>query len=114
MKRQFDTFFIDDDSLEDLTDQILWSLKKDTCPNGWHVLNPHSYVTAKSDPHFSEALKTAKWLIPDGIGVIIFSKVFGIALKKRITGWDIFHSLSKKMNDSKGKTVFFLVQRTLR
>ena len=71
-------------------------------------LNPHSYAVALEDDRFSEALHGADWLIPDGVGVVWASRLFGGQVRERMTGSDIFLSLHQRMNALGGKSVFFL------
>lgn len=70
--------------------------------------NPHSYVVSKNDAIFCHALRSANWLVPDGVGVLVASKLMGGRLSKRVTGSDIFHNVSLRMNSIGGMKVFFL------
>ena len=80
-----------------------------TKPCAWLAcLNPHSYVVALDDAEFSSALKDADWLMPDGAGIVLASKVLGGAIRQRITGSDIFYVLNKRMNGIGNFSVFFL------
>ena len=40
-------------------------------------LNPHSYVVSLKDKKFAKALRDATWLIPDGVGIVLASRVLG-------------------------------------
>lgn len=72
--------------------------------------NPHSIVTAYKDKEFHRALCGASWLIPDGVGIVLASKVLGGSVKERVTGSDIFNSLNQLLNEKHpGKySCFFL------
>ncbi|MBC54495.1 MAG: glycosyltransferase [Gammaproteobacteria bacterium] len=70
--------------------------------------NPHSYVVSISDRTFSEALHHANFLVPDGIGVVIASRILKGQIADRVTGSHIFHGLSYRMNVAGGFKVFFL------
>jgi len=76
-------------------------------PGYLSCLNPHSYAIAKKDPMFKKALQGAKWLIPDGIGIVYASRILRMPLMKRVTGFDIFSTLSQILNQKKMR-VFFL------
>ena len=52
-------------------------------------LNPHSWVLAKDSPEFALALRTASWLVPDGVGIVIASRILKGRIRKRITGFEI-------------------------
>lgn len=71
-------------------------------------LNPHSYAVSLNDKQFSAALGTADWLIPDGSGVVIASKILGGNIRERVTGSDIFYSINRQLDEIDGTRVFFL------
>lgn len=71
-------------------------------------INPHSYAVAKDDAHFAKALEQADWLVPDGAGVVLASRILGGRIRERITGFDVFTILHQRMNRQGGHSVFFL------
>ena len=71
-------------------------------------LNPHSYVVALEDIIFFRALHDADWLVPDGAGIIMASRLLGGKVNERVTGSDIFFGVHSRMNDAGGMSVFFL------
>jgi N-acetylglucosaminyldiphosphoundecaprenol N-acetyl-beta-D-mannosaminyltransferase len=71
-------------------------------------INPHSYVVAEAAPAFSDALRDADWLIPDGIGLVLASRLRGGQIRKRVTGSDVFHRVLVRLNESGGARVYFL------
>lgn len=71
-------------------------------------INPHSYVLALDDQRFAQALRTADWLIPDGAGIILASKLLGRRIRERVTGSDIFSGVQEALNRRGGYRVFFL------
>jgi len=70
--------------------------------------NPHSYAMTMNDEMFSRALKSADWLVPDGAGVVLASRMLGGKIQGRVTGSDVFAGLHKRMNVVGGMSVFFL------
>ena len=70
-------------------------------------LNPHSYAVARKDNKFRAALKSADWLIPDGVGTVIAGRILGRRIEERITGSDIFECVMSELDHRKG-SVFFL------
>jgi len=70
--------------------------------------NPHSLVIASGDKEFQQAIHTADLVTPDGVGIIIASKILGGTIRKRVTGSDVFKGLSGRLNDVGGKSYFFL------
>jgi N-acetylglucosaminyldiphosphoundecaprenol N-acetyl-beta-D-mannosaminyltransferase len=71
-------------------------------------LNPHSVQMAMSDPAAVKALRAADVLIPDGMGVVLASRILGGGIRERITGSDIFRELNCSLNDRGGTSCFFL------
>jgi N-acetylglucosaminyldiphosphoundecaprenol N-acetyl-beta-D-mannosaminyltransferase len=70
--------------------------------------NPHSLEVARGDGIFSEALRQADLVVPDGIGVVLASRLLGGEIRERITGSDIFLGLNGALNEQKRGSVFFL------
>lgn len=66
--------------------------------HGGHVItiNPEMIMFALKNPEFSEILKNADLIIPDGIGVIISLKKIGITDVKQLPGIEFSHSLIQK------------------
>lgn len=108
MKENILGYLVDGLDLNQCTDEII------ECVTGTHnakwlaCLNPHSYVVAQKDTDFSQALHSADWLIPDGIGIVYASKILCGSIKDRVTGPDIFFALHDKVNKISGLRVFFL------
>lgn len=74
--------------------------------------NPHSLEIAVADPLFKTALKEADIVTPDGIGILIASKILGGSIRNRITGSDIFQGLSEVLN-RKGRHRYFFLGSTM-
>jgi exopolysaccharide biosynthesis WecB/TagA/CpsF family protein len=70
--------------------------------------NPHSIEVAGMDPVFDEAIKNADLIVPDGVGIVIASKILGGTIQDRITGSDIFEGINNALNRENGFSVFFL------
>jgi N-acetylglucosaminyldiphosphoundecaprenol N-acetyl-beta-D-mannosaminyltransferase len=60
------------------------------------------------DPVFDEAIKHADLIIPDGIGIVIASKILGGSIQDRVTGSDIFEGINSALNRENGFSVFFV------
>lgn len=71
-------------------------------------LNPHSYAVSLDNTNFSNALRNANWLVPDGAGIVMASRLLGGKIRQRITGSDIFYCLHQRLNQAGGLSVFFL------
>ena len=64
-----------------------------------NTINPHSYITAKKDKVFENALKNSDILLPDGCGIVMASKyVYGEHIKK-ISGSDLHEHLLALLNE---------------
>ena len=84
------------------------SKNKNLKPSWLACLNPHSYVVARSDITFSDALRSADWLVPDGIGIVWVSRLIGRPVPERITGSEIFLAINQYFNMNGGGRFFFL------
>src|SRR5687768_445696 len=71
-------------------------------------INPHSYATAAKDDEFAAALRAADWLIPDGVGVVLASRLLNGNIAERITGSDIFWGVHEALNRLGGFSAFFV------
>lgn len=71
------------------------------------TLNAYSYVLAKKDSAFQQALLESDVLLPDGFPIVYACRILrGVTIKK-IAGADIFISLMRQL-DKNGGRVFFL------
>lgn len=71
-------------------------------------LNPHSYAVALHDEKFRAALKSADWLVPDGVGILIGSRILGGQIRSRIAGADVFFGINEALSRRGQGRVFFL------
>jgi N-acetylglucosaminyldiphosphoundecaprenol N-acetyl-beta-D-mannosaminyltransferase len=108
MKEQLLNYFVNTESPADCADLILAHVKQGTGCKWMACLNPHSYVSAEKDVEFRTALNETDWLVPDGIGIVYASRVLGGRITQRVTGWDIFSELTRKMDAEGEFSVFFL------
>ncbi len=76
-----------------------------------NTINPHSYITAKQDILFQEALKSSDILIPDGSGIVLAAKILNKKLIKKIAGADLHKFLLESLNIKGGK-VFYMGSAT--
>jgi len=70
--------------------------------------NPHSLVVAGNDPEFSRAIHQADLVTPDGVGIVLASRLLAGSIRERVTGTDIFLGLNQKLNEQGGVNCFFL------
>lgn len=72
-----------------------------------NTLNPHSFIEQTKDEKFAQALELSDFLIPDGEGVVLAAKVLEDRRIKKISGYDLFISMMRQLNN-RGGVVFFL------
>jgi N-acetylglucosaminyldiphosphoundecaprenol N-acetyl-beta-D-mannosaminyltransferase len=72
-----------------------------------NTINPHSYITAKDDTYFKQALNDSDILIPDGSGIVLAAKYINKKNIKKIAGADLHQFLLEIMNQRNGK-VFYM------
>jgi len=72
-----------------------------------NTINPHSYIEAKSDSCFYDALQDSDVLIPDGSGIVLAAKMVNQVKIDKIAGTDLFYESMKQLSARKGR-VFFL------
>lgn len=70
--------------------------------------NPHSLEVAMTDPVFDASIKSADMITPDGVGIVIASRILGGKIFDRVTGSDIFLGLSETLNKRTNYSYFFL------
>jgi len=75
-----------------------------------NTLNPHSYIVAKTDPVFQEALHQSDVLISDGSGIVLAAKLIEKRNILKVAGADLHENLLNKLNVKKGKC-FYLGSR---
>lgn len=95
-------------SKEDCNKQILAWMASGEKGKYLVCANPHSLEVARGDGIFHEAIRQADLVVPDGIGILLASRIHGGNIRERVTGSDIFWGLSKSLNLARGYRVFFL------
>jgi len=108
MKENILGYQVDALSVDACVDQVFASLGREQGKGWLACLNPHSYAVALEDAFFAHALKSADWLVPDGVGVVYASRMLGGDVRARVTGLDVFQGVHARMNTRNGMSVFFL------
>lgn len=79
-----------------------------------NTINPHSYVTAKSDPLFETALRESDLLLPDGSGIVLAARQIRNKQIQKIAGSDLHLHLLSLLNQNGGKCFYMgASQKTL-
>lgn len=71
-----------------------------------NTINPHSYVVAKNDDVFRQALINSDVLLPDGIGIVLANRLLNRTNIKKIAGSDIHIHLLAELNKKGGKCFY--------
>ncbi|WP_107923642.1 WecB/TagA/CpsF family glycosyltransferase [Lysinibacillus parviboronicapiens] len=69
------------------------------------AINPEKIIKAKEDPALKKLLNEAEFQIPDGIGVILASKIQKGQIRQRVTGVDMMMKLCEEAA-KRGKPIF--------
>ena len=72
-----------------------------------NTINAHSYIVAKKDKAFNQALSTSDILLPDGEGIVLMVKKIRSQNIKKIAGADI-HLKLLELAEKEGLTCFYL------
>lgn len=59
--------------------------------------NPELLVIANDDKKYKKVLNSANLALPDGMGIILASKILGVSLKERITGVGLLESICRRV-----------------
>jgi N-acetylglucosaminyldiphosphoundecaprenol N-acetyl-beta-D-mannosaminyltransferase len=70
------------------------------------TLNAYSYVVARTDLSFKNALQHADVLLPDGFPVVLAARFLKGKIIKKIAGAEIFNFFCKRLDQSKGRCFF--------
>lgn len=69
--------------------------------------NPEVIVKANEDSAFMKILNDGDLVIPDGIGVVLASKLYKTKIKERVTGYDLSLALLDYIKDTDFTVYFF-------
>lgn len=70
--------------------------------------NPHSLEIGLKEPLFARALHEADFVVPDGAGIVLASRLLGGVIRQRITGMDYFRAINARLDAAGGYRCFFL------
>ncbi|WP_243290534.1 WecB/TagA/CpsF family glycosyltransferase [Bacillus sp. FJAT-47783] len=88
--------------IKDMDDVLTFQQKKFVV-----TANPEIIVNTQKNEDYGKVIKEADFIIPDGIGVILASRILGHRLSERITGVDTMFRLLEKANQ-KNYSVYLL------
>jgi N-acetylglucosaminyldiphosphoundecaprenol N-acetyl-beta-D-mannosaminyltransferase len=108
MKEGILGYDVDTLSVAECVDRVLDGMASGKQRQWLACINPHSFVVSTKDHVFASALKDADWLIPDGVGIVLASKILGGTIRQRVTGPEVFSSLLQRLEASQHRRVFFM------
>ncbi len=108
MKEGILGYDVDTLSVSECVDHIVREMASGKRRRWLACLNPHSFVVSTKDNEFASALKDADLLIPDGVGIVLASKILGGDIRQRVTGPEVFSSLLQRLDASQHTRVFFM------
>ncbi|MCL2741812.1 MAG: WecB/TagA/CpsF family glycosyltransferase [Oscillospiraceae bacterium] len=68
--------------------------------------NPEAVMMAQGDPAYRATLNSGDLVIPDGIGIVLASRLGKVRIKERVTGYDLSCALLGHMGPE-GQTAYF-------
>jgi len=71
-----------------------------------NTISPHSYIIARKDSLFREALMASDVIIPDGVGIIMAASVLARKKIDKIAGSDLHEVIINALNDHKGSCFY--------
>jgi N-acetylglucosaminyldiphosphoundecaprenol N-acetyl-beta-D-mannosaminyltransferase len=104
MKEQFFGVQVNTEGYKELINELFSRLNKKE-KSFIVAINPEKLMKAKEDPKLRSILNTATFQIPDGIGVIIASKLQKGNIKERVTGIDMMEQLCQRASET-GNSIF--------
>lgn len=72
-----------------------------------YTINAYSFQVAKSDINFKEALLSANYLLPDGVGFVYAAKILNKVNIKKYAGFNLHQDILKHYNNTKGRIFYF-------
>ncbi len=96
-------------SQEECLDEVARMVRASSRPVVLACANPHSLVVARKEPAFRSALLAADILIPDGVGIVLASRLTRGAIRERVTGTDMFLGFNRRVEAGElPRRAFFL------
>lgn len=84
-----------------------WAGKRDAT-RYFACVNAHSAELVHRDATFMTALREADLLIADGVGMLVASWILGGCIRERVTGPDVFLSVSEALARAGNRSVYYL------
>jgi N-acetylglucosaminyldiphosphoundecaprenol N-acetyl-beta-D-mannosaminyltransferase len=96
---------IDDLTMNKAVDKVIQYVKSDK-KYKIYTPNPEFVMMANEDEEFKDILNKGDLVIPDGIGIVIASKIMKKSITQRVAGYDLTQEVFKRIKGT-NKTVYF-------
>lgn len=103
----FSSIKVDNLSLEEAVDRVGEFLHDASLPHYIVTPNPEIIVAAQKDLALREIINAASLRVPDGVCLVVVSRLLGRPLKQRVSGIDLMLKIIEKYNKS-GLKIFLL------
>jgi|688.fasta_scaffold01791_16 N-acetylglucosaminyldiphosphoundecaprenol N-acetyl-beta-D-mannosaminyltransferase len=95
-------------SLSETTGVLVEWVRKRDGTRYFACVNAHSAELAHRDATFMTALREANMLVADGVGLLVASWILGGCIRERVTGPDLFLSVSEKLARAGEYSAYYL------
>jgi N-acetylglucosaminyldiphosphoundecaprenol N-acetyl-beta-D-mannosaminyltransferase len=84
--------------MEEATAKIVHALQRRSSTSPLLIMGPNAQLItlAQKDIHFAEALRASELNVPDGISVVLASKILGSNISKRVPGGELMEHLCRE------------------
>ncbi len=93
--------------MNEAVDEVMNQLQKEKGAYKIYTPNPEIVMRAKENKDFMKVLNRGDLVIPDGIGVVIGSRIMKKNIPERVAGYDLVQDVLAKMKN-KNMTAYFL------
>lgn len=95
-------------ALEEVLAAIDEAVERRGRPHAVVCANPHSLVVAHADGEFLRALQSADVVLPDGMGIVLASRMGKRLISRRLSGTEFFVGVASRWNARRNRSFFFL------
>ena len=96
-----------DTTKSDFVDHVVDELEITKKPICIVTANPEIIMLAKDNKSYEKCLLDSNYVVADGIGVVIGSKMLGTPLKERIPGYELVHDFLRTAKEGHNRFFFY-------
>jgi N-acetylglucosaminyldiphosphoundecaprenol N-acetyl-beta-D-mannosaminyltransferase len=100
---------VDRVSMEDAIHRVMQAMHHRSTPSPLLIMGPNAQLVtlAEGNPRLGQALRSAHLNVPDGISVVLASRLLGLPIRERVPGGELMEALCGE-SARQGFSVFFL------